>query len=160
MPCLHLGSVQKTIYIPVEFCMMEKQPLPRSVTPRQVSYNRDRLYLPIQIRMLQIRLPRLVLLVRSCYWPQTWLPSWSRDYLIDCWCRGKKLPDDAVANMIRGTAVRPDERRAKILEGLQRNNAIYQNCPYAQEFGISFEAQMVRINGRQGQGKEMFYSIC
>ena len=31
MPCLHLGSINKTIYIPVEFCTMESQPLPRYV---------------------------------------------------------------------------------------------------------------------------------
>ena len=29
MPCLWLGSREKTIYIPVEFCSMTAQPLPR-----------------------------------------------------------------------------------------------------------------------------------
>jgi len=90
MPCLHLGAITKTIYIPVEFCQMENQPLPR----------------------------------------------------------GKKLADDSVALMIRGTAAPPHKRREKILEGLQRNNQIYQNDPYCKEFGISFENQMAKVNGR------------
>ena len=33
--------------------------------------------------------------------------------------RNKKLAEDATATMIRGTAVRPEERRRKILESLQ-----------------------------------------
>ena len=32
MPCLWLGSREKTIYIPVEFCCMTSQPLPRNKT--------------------------------------------------------------------------------------------------------------------------------
>ena len=49
LPCLWVGPKQKTIYIPMEFCNMDKQPMPRK----------------------------------------------------------KKLPDDAVATMIRATAVKP-----------------------------------------------------
>ena len=33
--------------------------------------------------------------------------------------RNKKLADDATANMIRGTAVKPEERKRKIMEGLR-----------------------------------------
>ena len=28
MPCLWVGPKQKTIYVPMEFCSMEKQPMP------------------------------------------------------------------------------------------------------------------------------------
>jgi len=90
MPCLHLGSISKTIYIPVEFCRMESQPLPR----------------------------------------------------------GKKLADDAVAAMIKGTATKPDIRKNKILEGLRINNETYKNDKFAQQFGISFQDSMAKINGR------------
>ena len=62
--------------------------------------------------------------------------------------RGKKLADDATATMIRGTAIRPHERRQKIIDGLQKNNNIYKNDPYALEFGINFQSQMAKINGR------------
>ncbi len=39
--------------------------------------------------------------------------------LLTSYYRNKKLVEDATATMIRGTAVRPEERRRKILESLQ-----------------------------------------
>ncbi len=39
--------------------------------------------------------------------------------LLTSYYRNKKLAEDATATMIRGTAVRPEERRRKILESLQ-----------------------------------------
>ena len=39
--------------------------------------------------------------------------------------RGKKLPDQAVATMIRSTATKPDVRKNKILDGLKRNNQVF-----------------------------------
>jgi len=90
MPCLHLGSLQKTIFIPAEYCRMEKQPLPR----------------------------------------------------------GKKLPDEAVAKMIRFTATKPDERRKKILHSMEQTNNFYKNDEYCKTFGISFETKMTEITGR------------
>ena len=62
--------------------------------------------------------------------------------------RGKKLNDESVATMIKGTATRPEVRRRKIIEGLQRNNSIYKNNPFTTEFGISFEDTLTRIQGR------------
>jgi len=62
--------------------------------------------------------------------------------------RGKKLNDDAVSTMIKGTATRPEERRRKIIEGLQRNNNMYKNNPFTTEFGICFEDNLAQIKGR------------
>jgi len=47
----------------------------------------------------------------------------------------KKLEDDAVAKMIKQTAVKPLERQAKIMEGLKMNNNSYKKDPFANEFG-------------------------
>eukprot|EP00092_Neocalanus_flemingeri_P007368 GFUD01007955.1.p1 GENE.GFUD01007955.1~~GFUD01007955.1.p1 ORF type:complete len:1043 (+),score=306.14 GFUD01007955.1:186-3314(+) len=90
LPCLWVGPKQKTIYIPMEFCKMDKQPMPRK----------------------------------------------------------KKLPDDAVAKMIRATAVKPMDRQKKIIDGLKKNNAMYKDDPYAREFGISVSGEMAKLTGR------------
>ena len=90
LPCLWVGSKDKTTYIPMEFCTMMSQPLPRK----------------------------------------------------------KKLQDDAVANMIRKTAIKPLERQEKIKNGLKLNNAAYKNDPYAKEFGISLAGTMTKLTGR------------
>lgn len=116
MPCLWLGSREKTIYIPVEFCRMEKQPQPRS----------------------------------------------------------KKLPDDAVATMIKGdfeeskneiykiqnlgTAVPPLEREKKIMEGLKKNNNILKNDPYAEKFGVSIAGEFATLNARVLKPPSIGYS--
>ena len=105
MPCVWVGSKQKTIYVPMEFCSMEKQPMPIK----------------------------------------------------------KKLPDDAIAKMIRATAVKPEDRQKKILDGLKKNNAMYKNDPYAKEFGICVAGEMSKLTGRvlnapiieYGAGKEV-----
>ena len=90
LPCLWVGPKQKTIYIPMEFCKMEKQPMPRK----------------------------------------------------------KKLPDDAVAKMIRSTAVKPMDRQKKIIDGLKKNNDMYKNDPFAREFGINVSGKMASLTGR------------
>lgn len=90
LPCLWVGSRDRTIYLPVEFCSMIAQPLPRR----------------------------------------------------------KKLADDAVAKMIKQTAVKPLERQKKIMEGLEMNNAKYKHDPFAKEFGISVSGEMTRLTGR------------
>ena len=84
LPCLWVGSRDKTTYIPVEFCTMMSQPLPKR----------------------------------------------------------KKLEDDAVAKMIKQTAVKPLERQAKIMEGLKMNNNTYKKDPFANEFGISVSGEV------------------
>ena len=90
MPCLWVGSRERSTFIPMEFCTMLAQPLPRR----------------------------------------------------------KKLPDDAIATMIRQTAVKPLDRQKKIMEGLEKNNARYKNDPYAKEFGISLSGTMTKLTGR------------
>lgn len=90
LPCLWVGSRDKTTYIPMEFCTMMSQPMPRK----------------------------------------------------------KKLQDDAVANMIRQTAIKPLERQQKIKDGLMANNQMYKNDPYAKEFGISLAGTMTKLTGR------------
>ena len=90
MPCVWVGSKQKTIFVPMEFCSMDKQPMPIK----------------------------------------------------------KKLPDDAIAKMIRATAVKPEERQKKILDGLMKNNAMYKDDPYATEFGINVSGEMAKLTGR------------
>ena len=84
LPCIWVGSRDKTTYIPVEFCSMKSQPLPKR----------------------------------------------------------KKLEDDAVAKMIKQTAVKPLERQAKIMEGLKMNNNSYKKDPFANEFGISVSGEV------------------
>ena len=90
LPCLWVGPKQKTIYIPMEFCHMDKQPMPRK----------------------------------------------------------KNLPDDAIAKMIRATAVKPMDRQKKIIDGLKKNNEMYQDDPYAREFGINVSGEMAKLTGR------------
>ena len=90
MPCVWVGPKQKTIYVPMEFCSMEKQPMPLK----------------------------------------------------------KKLPDDAIAKMIRATAVKPEDRQKKIIEGLKKNNAMYRDDPFAREFGINVAGEMAKLTGR------------
>jgi eukaryotic translation initiation factor 2C len=84
LPCLWVGSRDRSTYIPAEFCSMTSQPLPRK----------------------------------------------------------KKLADDAVAKMIKQTAVKPLERQAKIMEGLKMNNDKYKKDPFAKEFGISVAGEV------------------
>jgi len=90
LPCLWVGGRDKTTYIPMEFCTLVSQPMPRK----------------------------------------------------------KKLQDDAIANMIRQTAIKPLERQKKIMEGLKANNKMYQEDPYAKEFGISLSGTMTKLTGR------------
>ena len=90
LPCLWVGSRDRTIFLPVEFCRMLAQPLPRK----------------------------------------------------------KNLPDDAIAKMIKSTAVKPLERQTKILEGLRMSNAAYKKDPFAKEFGISVSGEMTKLTGR------------
>ena len=90
LPCLHVGARDKTTYIPMEFCSLLSQPMPRK----------------------------------------------------------KKLPDEAVAAMIRQTAVKPLDRQRRIMEELKRNNSMYKTDPFAREFGINVAGEMTRLNGR------------
>ena len=60
----------------------------------------------------------------------------------------KKLPDDAIAKMIRATAVKPEDRQKKIIDGLKKNNAMYRDDPYAREFGINVAGEMAKLTGR------------
>jgi len=90
LPCLWVGSRDKTTYIPMEFCTLLAQPMPRK----------------------------------------------------------KKLNDDAVATMIRQTAIKPLDRQKQIMEGLKANNKIYKEDPYAKEFGISISGTMTKLTGR------------
>jgi len=62
--------------------------------------------------------------------------------------RKKKLQDDAIANMIKQTAIKPLERQQKIKDGLVANNNMYKNDPYAREFGISLAGTMTKLTGR------------
>jgi len=90
LPCLWVGSRDKSTYIPMEFCTMMSQPMPRR----------------------------------------------------------KKLQDDAIANMIKQTAIKPLERQKKIKEGLMANNNMYKTDPYAKEFGLSLAGTMTKLTGR------------
>ena len=90
LPCLWVGGKQKSIYVPMEFCKMEKQAMPRK----------------------------------------------------------KKLEDDCVAKMIRHTAVKPQDRQKKILDGLKKNNKMYKDDPFAREFGINVSGEMSTLTGR------------
>ena len=90
LPLLWVGSKQKTIYIPMEFCQMVEQPMPRK----------------------------------------------------------KKLADDAVAKMIRFTAVKPADRQKKIVESLAKCNSKYKDDPYCKEFGISVSGEMATLTAR------------
>ena len=90
LPLLWVGSKQKTIYIPMEFCQMVEQPMPRK----------------------------------------------------------KKLADDAVAKMIRFTAVKPADRQKKIVESLVKCNSKYKDDPYCKEFGISVSGEMATLTAR------------
>ena len=85
-----VGSKQKTIYIPMEFCEMVEQPMPRK----------------------------------------------------------KKLPDDAVAKMIRFTAVKPADRQKKILESVVKCNNKFKDDPYCKDFGISVAGEMATLSAR------------
>ena len=85
-----VGSKHKTVYVPMEFCQMEKQPMPRK----------------------------------------------------------KKLADDAIAKMIRFTAVKPMDRQKKIIDNLMKNNRKYKDDPYAKEFGINVSGEMATLSGR------------
>ena len=58
------------------------------------------------------------------------------------------MPDDAIAKMIRATAVKPEDRQKKIIAGLKKNNAMYRDDPYAREFGISVAGEMAKLTGR------------
>ena len=60
----------------------------------------------------------------------------------------KKLPDDAIAKMIRATAVKPEDRQKKIIDGLKKKNAMYRDDPYAREFGINVAGEKVNMTGR------------
>jgi len=90
LPCLWVGARDRSTFIPMEFCSMVAQAMPRR----------------------------------------------------------KKLPDEAIATMIRQTAVKPLDRQKKILEGLDKNNARYKADPYANEFGISVSGTMSKLTGR------------
>ena len=90
LPCLHVGARDKTTYIPMEFCSLVAQPMPRK----------------------------------------------------------KKLPDEAVAAMIRQTAIKPLDRQRRIMEELKKNNAMYKNDPFARQFGISLAGEMTTLTGR------------
>jgi len=90
LPCLWVGARDKTTYIPMEYCKLMAQPMPKK----------------------------------------------------------KRLPDDAIATMIRQTAIKPLDRQKKIMEGLQANNKIYKNDPYARQFGISLSGTMSKLTGR------------
>ena len=46
------------------------------------------------------------------------------------------------------TAVKPEERQKKIIQGLKKNNDIFKNDPYAHEFGISIGREMATLKGR------------
>ena len=90
LPCLWVGARDKTTYIPMEYCTLVSQPMPKK----------------------------------------------------------KRLQDDAIATMIRQTAIKPLDRQKKIMEGLQANNKIYKEDPYAREFGISVSGTMSKLTGR------------
>jgi len=90
LPCLWVGSRMKTICVPMEFCRMDRQPMPKS----------------------------------------------------------KKLQDDAVAKMIRQTAMKPVDRQKKIIENLMKSNNMYKTDPYAKEFGINVAGEMATLTGR------------
>ena len=90
LPCLWVGARDKTTYLPMEFCSLVSQPMPRK----------------------------------------------------------KKLPDEAIATMIRQTSVKPLDRQKKIMDELKKNNAVYSKDPYAKAFGISVAGEMTTLTGR------------
>eukprot|EP00088_Acartia_fossae_P049385 TRINITY_DN5436_c0_g1_i1.p1 TRINITY_DN5436_c0_g1~~TRINITY_DN5436_c0_g1_i1.p1 ORF type:complete len:857 (-),score=211.64 TRINITY_DN5436_c0_g1_i1:190-2724(-) len=90
LPCLWVGARDKSIYVPMEFCTMLPQQMPRS----------------------------------------------------------KKLNDQATANMIKGTAVKPHERRKRIIDGMKESTNFYKNDEHAKEFGISLDSKMLQVTGR------------
>jgi len=90
LPCLHLGSPQKTFYIPVELCEMKTQALPQS----------------------------------------------------------KKLGEEETAQMIRQTAVTPQDRKKRIENSLKDISNTFKDDPYAKEFGLSIEGVMSKISAR------------
>ena len=62
--------------------------------------------------------------------------------------RRKRLQDDAIANMIKMTAIKPLDRQEKIKKGLMAANNMYKTDPYAKEFGISLAGTMTKLTGR------------
>ena len=90
LPCLHLGSLQKQIYIPVELCELKAQALPTN----------------------------------------------------------KKLNEEETADMIKKTAVTPQDRKARIEKSLADISNTFQSDKYAKEFGITVESCMSKVTAR------------
>ena len=90
LPCLHLGSLQKQIYIPVELCELKAQALPTN----------------------------------------------------------KKLNEEETADMIKKTAVTPQDRKARIEKSLADISNTFKRDQYAQEFGITVESCMSKVSAR------------
>ena len=62
--------------------------------------------------------------------------------------QSKILGDDATRNMIKVTAVKPNERFEKIKANLQEKNKAFKNDPHALAFGISVSDKCHEVNGR------------
>lgn len=62
--------------------------------------------------------------------------------------QSKILSEDATRNMIKITAVKPDERQKRIKENLKSRHDTYKKDPYAQGFGITVQDNFASIDGR------------
>jgi len=97
---------------------------------------------------VELKFPNLPCLWVGARDKSTFIPMEFCSMLAQAMPRRKKLPDEAIATMIRQTAVKPLDRQKKILEGLDKNNARYKTDPYANEFGISVSGTMSKLTGR------------
>merc|ERR1712142_467774 len=97
---------------------------------------------------VELRFPNLPCLWVGARDRSTFIPMEFCTMLAQAMPRRKKLPDEAIATMIRQTAVKPLDRQKKILESLDKNNARYKTDPYANEFGISVSGTMSKLTGR------------
>ncbi len=69
----------------------------------------------------------------------------------------KKLTEDQTAQMIRFTAVTPEERKKRIEDGLRSMSNAFKQDPYAQEFGINVEGNMTTIPARMLDPPQLRY---
>jgi len=97
---------------------------------------------------VKLRYPKL-----PCLWvgsrdKQTYLPTELCTMIAQSMPKKKKLPDDSIAAMIKQTALPPQDRKKKIMEGLEMNSNKFKNDPYVKEFGISVSGEMTKLSAR------------
>ena len=79
-------------------------------------------------------------------------------YFLQVCPQSKILGDVSTQNMIKITAVRPQERMEKIRQNLKERNNVFKNDPYANAFGISVSDQFSQIDARILKPPDLEYS--